>query len=362
MPIVKIKRGLRPLAAADNNALNNAIQGASDGAFASFTIGNSVNLDPTGLGNASFSYSYQLNWDPINKRLYNWGGCHGSNTPNAQRQFLTCLRVQTNLWDSPDPIPGGADSGDGGGTHGFNMSGVDFQDGSIYGTVAYFDSDTLRKRTAAGTWSVVGSTPPQRINETNGPGYHPGLYGGRGGIVWVSDGGIWSIDHRVDLGGTGATTTLIDRFTAPNGFLDVMDDSGTVHAYNYTDGCFYCGGATKVYKIPASAGAGTPARIADPPIAARIWDDSNNSGILASAGRGGKLKLIQRDGPVYEYDHNADSWSSQIATLDSGILAAPSHEIAIGTIPLTGSDYGAIIAVKRNSSLFTDTTGYIWRV
>jgi len=365
MPIVKIKRGLRPVAALDNNALNNAIQGAADGAFASFTVSNSIDLDPSDTGNASFSYSYPMSFDPVNKRLYNHGGCHGISAVNIQRQFLAQYNIATNAWTSPmDAVAGGISATDPGGTHGFNMWGCDFQDGSVWGTVAYFSSTTLRKRTSAGVWSTPSISAPPRTNSTNGVSYHPGLYGGRGGLIWVSDGGIWSIDHRTDLGGSGTGQWILDRYNSPNGFLDAMGDAGTVHAWNYTDSSLYVGGGSvnKIWKIPGDSGAGTPVLIATSPITPYVWDDFNNTGLLISAGRGGYLKLIQRDGPVYEYNHNADSWSGQIATLDSGILAAPSNEIAVGTVPLTGSDYGAIVFFKRDSSLFTDTTGYIWRV
>lgn len=348
----------------DNNALNNAIAAANDGEFNSFTISNSVSLDPSGLGNASFSYSYQLNYDPINKRLYNWGGCHGIFALNVQRTFLAQYNVQANNFTNPiDPVPNGISSTDGGGTHGFNMSGVDFNTGAVYGNIAYFHPDTLMRRSAAGVWTTSTLPSPPRVNSTNGVAYHHTLYSGRGGLIWVLDGGIWSIDHRTDLGGSGNGQFILDRYNSPNGFLDAMGDAGTVHAWNYTDNCLYVGGGTgnKLYKISGS-GAGTVTQIATPPIQAYVWDDSNNTGVLASSGRGGFLKLIQRDGACYEYNHTNNTWSGQIATLAGGILATTSHEIALGAIPQSGSDYGAIVFFLRTSLLNTSTTGWIWRV
>lgn len=347
----------------DNNALNNAIQAASNGAFQSFTINNSVDLDPSNTGNASFSYSYQLNFDPLSKTLFNLGGCHGIAATDIQRTFLTAYNIQANTFTALEAVPGGISSTDPGGTHGFNMSGIDFNTGALYCTVAYFSPSVLRRRSEAGSWSTPSLGPPPRVNGTNGVAYHHTLYSGRGGLIWVFDGGIYSIDHRTDLGGSGAGQLILDRYNPPNGFLDAMGDSGTVHAWNYSDNCLYVGGGTgnKLYKI-SGTGAGVPTLIAPAPIQAYIWDDTNNTGILASSGRNGFLKLIQRDGACYEYNHNTDSWSGQIATLDAGILSTGSHEIAVGTVPLIGADYGAIVFFKRNSSLFTDTTGYIWKV
>lgn len=320
----------------------------SSNQWATLTIG-TTSLDPTGVGDGMLSYCQRMEWDATNGLMRFFGGTHGGSS-TAHRQFLATYVASTNSWQATQQVPGGVQPFQ----HGFYQGTVDTQTGDVVGINGYTDATLPRRFVfSSSTWT----TYPNKTGRTNANSpiqFHPGLYGGAGGFVMGSDGGIWTMNRA------GTWTRITDQAT--ENAVNAMGDSGQVAAYNAKDGCVYigCGNVQRLWKVPASAGAGTPVEVAVPPVSLGVWDSfsgSTRSALLSSGNPANRLIAFGKGGGVYEYNEVANTWSAVSTSVPAALLSAPDALFAGCAI----STHNCIMFIKAQSFAVMSSTAHIWK-
>lgn len=327
--------------------------------WSSLTVGNTVALDPAGTGDGWLSQSPRGEWDSLHDIARTWGGNHGDSL-TKQRAWISGYVDASNTFITPIAISGGLSAQN---THGFYCGpAIDQQTGDVYGTLAYINnSDVRRYSYATGVWDTP--FPSNTIVNQHCSGiavaYHPGLYGGLGGIVIGSVDGIWS--SRLPRSGSVGWNIILDR-TNP---VDAMDDF-PVCAYNRKDACLYIGGGggsgiRNLWKIPASSGAGTALAVTYPSaITLYEWTSSSNAHALVAAGNAANdMVAIGGDGTIWQYNAVADSWSLMSATVPTQLTNGSTANKWWNLISCP--KYGCIIAMQGASNFQTTNSLFAFR-
>ena len=323
-----------------------AFQALSPGQWGTIAVANQMNADPTGTGDGMFSYSPQLTWDTLHNVGRFFGGCHGAGG-GPQRLFVGTYTDATNSWPAAamgfgitvDTI-----------THAYYAGTVDQQTGDFYGAAPFKDVQNVRKFSyATQSWSAPFPTNVDlRSVQSVAVVYHPGLYGGQGGIIHAGNSGIWTINPRL---GSPVWNIILDR-------RNPVDAMGTFPSgiYDYKTQCAYVGSETNVWKIPAHSGAGAaPTTIPQPSMGFNA--SSSNVILMCSGNPANNMVCMDRAGNAQEF--NGSTWSSFAANVPAALLNATNQWWAAGAVPV----YGGIIFPKGELSPTpkTSLTMHLWK-
>lgn len=314
------------------------------GQWDTWTIGNTFNPDPTGVGDTILSYCQRGVWDATRKKMQFFGGSHGA-AVTAQRAFLATYNDNTNTWDAPVSVPGMNTTFE----HAYYNQAVDPVSGVVYMRGAFssahkrFDQNT---RSFLADWSV----PSFGTNYGICLEHHPNISGGS--IIW---GHYWGIARRQPSAGSWTNITT----------SQLMGDQGPVSAFNGKDNCIYFGGGH-------GAGAGQFTRLdaslnltsrAPCPVTLDTWDagaSGDVSMLLRSGNSANRLVCVSKNGNIREYDEVADSWSGVIGTVPTG-LSSPGVNQGGDWFLCSCPTYQCILGFKLASMSAMSTTGYIWK-
>ncbi len=321
--------------------------GLASNAWGTLTIG-TTSLDPTSVGDGMLSYCQRMEWDATNGLMRFFGGTHGGSS-TAHRQFLATYVASSNTWQTTQQVPGGVAPFQ----HGFYQGTVDTQTGDVVGINGYTDAALPRRFVfASSSWTTYPSKPG-RSNANQPIEFHPGLYGGAGGFLIGCDGGIASMNRA------GTWTWILDRQNQ----VDAMGDSGQVSAYNAKDGAVYIGAggsSQRLWKVPASSGAGTPVEITQCPVSLGVWDASSGatkSALLGSGNSANRLLAFGKGGGVYEYNEVTNTWASVSTSVPSALTSAPDGLFAGCAI----STYNCMLFIKASSTAIMSATAHVWK-
>jgi hypothetical protein len=343
------------------SALQAAVNAASANSFGSITVGNQLNCDAGGSGNSMFSYSPKMTWNSVDKTLDFMGGAHG-NAGTYQRFWLGLYGAPANTWNPNNPPIAVAHGVTANPCHAYFAHTVDTQTGHFYCVNPFLDTGTFnRYRPSTGTWDQPLPVKPGRTAQCAAVEYHPGLYGGQGGLCYGNDAGIWSINLRNIAGGW---TLIVDRTNQ----IDAMGSGAfSVACYSTKDNAVYMGGGGGIrtlWKVPASAGAGSGSQIAACPVDLGTWDDNATTAAAYGSGNSANdMVAITGLGTAYSYNASGNSWTSLGSVVPGSITGAPNREFAFGAIP----EYGCIAcAVSTHSGPFgggltTTTSMFFWK-
>lgn len=290
-------------------------------------------------------------YDPFNDRLVFMGGEHPTG-PSTHAQINGPLSTNTFSRDSVEPA-NIADSSLPQPEHGYYHMAVDTSTGDIYwiSSVQYpgIDFKTVHRRVGgtAAAWTDIGLTPIQR-SPSSGAGlamaqaWHPGMFGGRGGLVQVGAGAI------------AIYNPLTGLWTSP-----VAKSMGTINnvaVYSRADQCIYCGGGNNnlsMYKVDVN---GVITQLANFPFAVGSNFNSTQGPLFASTGTNRIVVMSvaqQAIGKViYEYNPGADSWA-QIDTYP--------FTYGAGYAAFTVDSCGVLLFVYNVSSTTINPSAYIWK-
>jgi hypothetical protein len=343
--------GTLTIAAAASTAIGQAAAALAANSWGTVTVTNQLNCDPNGSNDGMHSFSPQMTVDPVNGRMLFWGGVHGLD-PNIQRMHLGVYTATTNAWTGPSTPPTLPSST--GGVHAYYAGTVDQQTGDFYGVAPFLGVQTIYKRSfSTGLWSTT-AVPACTLagNRTCAAlVYHPGLYGGQGGLVHGSQFGIATLNLRA---GTPVWTTINSTFPSMAQFQ--------AGVYDYKTAAVYIGGADddggNLYRINAHSGVGVATVV---PLPSMGLSTSSGTRILVASGNpANNMVVLDRSGNAEQW--NGTSWSS----FASG---HPSASYASGDAPGWSAggawpEYGCVVfsrGVRTGGLPRTSLTMDIWK-
>jgi hypothetical protein len=343
------------ITAAASSAIATAAASLSSGQWGTVTVSNQLNCDPNGSGDSMFSFSPQMTVDTTNNVLHFWGGVHGAPS-SMQRMHHGFYTESSNSWatvSTPPSLPSGT-----GGAHAYYGGTVDQQTGDFYGCAPFYGVATTYKRTrSTGLWSTPLPAVPDDASSATCATlvYHPGLYGGQGGLIHASQRGVWTLNLRA---GSPSWTRIISTFPAMAQFQ--------AGVYDYKTAAAYVGGADgdggNLYRINAHAGAGSATTVAQP---AMGLNTSSGTRILVAAGNpANNMVVLDRSGNAEQW--NGTSWSSFASGHPAASYAsgdAPGWS-AGGAWPRAVAADGFIVfsrGVRVGGAPRTSTTMDIWK-
>ena len=324
--------------AAGGSPLAVAAQNLPPGTWGTLAM-NGLNSSWTDGGDSFLSFAPHGEWDSLHNRLVFVGGTHSTvSAPagNKMRQFD--YDDVLNTWTRNDtviPLPG-----DGNWDHGYYHLAVNPATGDLYRKI--YGSDFCIKRLwNAGAWTGIAANPLDDWNLAIGSlVWHPGLYGGEGGLIlgayegfasWRPSTNVWTILRQVS---------------------NTMGTSSNHNAvYNRADQCAYFFNEGFAWKVTA---AGVVSAVAAPPVTPTTANINSGGCVYSSTGTNRMVMLTSavNGKAIYEYNHVTNAWAN------------------IGTYPFSYSNsftgftcdtYGCLVFIMTTSSNTIGTTAYVWK-
>lgn len=327
-------------------SLEAAFAGLSANQWSTFTIGNSFNPDPTGVGDTMMSYTQRAVYDPTRKVIHFVGGTHGGAT-SANRHFLATYVLSTNQWLTPVVVPGGSQTFE----HTYYNAAVDSVTGYVYVRHAFSDLGNLHVFDHVNrTWIANVAGPGFGTNYGISLQYHIA----RDRLMW---GHYWGVSERAS-GGSWSSITTANR----------IGDQGPVAAYSPKDSCVYMGGgggsgAGQLWKINS---AGVMTACAYPGVTLGVWDagsGGSTSALFGSGNPANRLFCIAKDRSIREYDEVGNSWSGVIDTAPAGLSPGvnPGGDWIMCQVNNANANESGMIGFKLSSMTAVSTTAHIWK-
>lgn len=323
--------------AAGSSALAQAAAALSSGSWGALAM-NGLDSSWTDGGDSFLSYCPHGEWDTLHKKLVFIGATHPNTAvPYLTRQFD--YTDSTNTWARDNStIPPGS----GGPDHGYYHTAVNPATGDIYWR-RYAGGTTVYKRPYGGSWGAIASTPLEELSQNVASAlvWHPGLFGGTGGVIHGNWCGIAAYNPL-----TNAWTSL----RAVNGTMGTYHNAGV---YNRADQCVYVGGgngSTALWKVTA---AGVVSQAASAPVA--FGADLAGQAALYSSTGSNRMVLLSNSAngkAIYEYNHAANTWAS---------LGTYPFSYSNSFAGFTCDDYGCLVFVMTTSANTIGSTAYIWK-
>jgi hypothetical protein len=312
------------------------------------TISNQLLLDPFNVGDPMTSYSPKCAWDPGRSLLRFGGGVHGG-VVSAPRHYIGTYTDSSNAWTPTTPINIVSTSSTTP-SHEYYAFDTDHTNGNVYALTPFIGINSMRVyNNTTGTWS--NPYPTNTHFGANTPCaavvYHPGLYGGTGGVLVASNRGIWSLDPRA---GSPVWNIILDRTNEVNAMLEFP-----AGVYDPFTSSAYMGDTGGMWRVQTggTGNRGTASQIAQPPIS--VGPSSHVTGVLIACGSNPMVVMHKSSGSVSQY--NGTSWSTVSTSVPPALLGAFDNHWAAGGC----TTYGCTIFIKAANPTQMSTTMHIWK-
>jgi hypothetical protein len=312
--------------------------------WTSFTISNTYNTDPAGIGGSAWPYSPRMNY--ANGKVIHYGGIH-TTPPGGLAHVIGVYDVASNAWGASETSPGVNDYL----VHGFDMACCDAAGNMYY---MHTNNAVIRRRSSIGVYTS-GATIP-RYNTTCAMAWHPGLFGGEGGVV-IGDGLYLGIYRP-------SNNTYTNLITSGTLLMGEYSQSAT---YVARDGAVWIGGGANspaiLRRVYANASHDTTSTSPSPPYVGSAADGPGQFNLLTATNTSGPI-VASVSGNAW-YHHNGTSWTSN-GTLNSGFLSTMDSDRICARAFIPASETGSVdcilfVHLTGQSARDPATLAHLWR-